>query len=812
MSMLDNDLNFDMNNRILPQTGNEQVINLKFIFQKIYQYKLFFIASIILCSLLALVYLKLATPEYEVSTSILIDTKGNNRALGDSQYVGGGVSLMEMEKNLYNEIGIIKSYSLIEQTVNDLDFAISYYAENWYKKKEFYDYFPFKVALTINKSQLYGIPFEVRILSDEKYRLSIEGDDFQVSDSISGGLRSIERTFNFSKEFSFGEEVTHNYFNFVIVKPQDEVNSSDFKGKKLSFRINDQRDLANAYMSKIEATNIDLQASIFRIVSKGPIVNKEIDFLQKLTHNYVQNQLISRNKIAQGKEAFIQNQLLSISDSLSKVETKLEFYKKNKRALNLGVTATNALRQTSNLQVDRGKIQLEINYYQSLIQSVENNRNSEDFEIPTAVGIEDPLINANIIELKQLYAARSKKRFFVTSNNEEMSILNEQIRSSSELLLNNLRNAIKSSEYELQRISSQLKNYDGVISSLPTRENELLTIERKSLLYENLFKYLSQELAKAGIARAESTSDTRVLDKARLVGNGPISPNQKLILALGFLVGAFIPLGWILVFAPNDVIENVNQIMARSEIPVIASIISHDTRAKSSKLDVSTWKLKESFRDLSTNLRFIRPKEPCIIGITSIMPEEGKTFNAINLGITFAEAGKKTLIIDADLRNPSLVNKVHEVEGKELSNYLQGNTALLNDIIYPHEELSNLEFIPSSIVKGNVHELLSGDRIKTLILELNKKYDYIILDTPAVGLVSDYLLFSELIDINLFVVRRNIAKIKFLDDLEELALMNKKKKSFIIFNDVPMKDHKYGYEEKYGRNKEKQLINKSLSI
>ena len=195
MPILKNDIIFEMNNRILPPTGNEQVINLKFIFQKVYQHKLFFIASIILCSLLAFIYIKLATPKYEVSTSILIDTKGSNRALGDSQYVGGGVSLIEMEKNLYNEIGIIKSFSLIEQTVNDLDFDISYYAENWFKKKEYYDYYPFKVALTNNKPQLYGIPFEVTILSANKYRLSIEGDDFQVSDSITGGVRSVEITF-----------------------------------------------------------------------------------------------------------------------------------------------------------------------------------------------------------------------------------------------------------------------------------------------------------------------------------------------------------------------------------------------------------------------------------------------------------------------------------------------------------------------------------------------------------------------------------------------------------------------------------------
>ncbi len=800
-----------MSNQQNSSFGMDQGFNLKFLFQKIFQYRLLFLSSIALCLLLAFLYLKLATPQYEVSTSILIDTEGSSRALGESQYVDGGVSLIEMEKNLYNEIGIIKSFSLIEQTVNDLDFDVSYYGKNWYKKKEYYDYFPFKVILKDSTSQLYGLPFEVMVLPNNKYRLLVEGDDFQVFDAVSKKLRSYKRPFKYSKEYSFGEEVSHEYFNFLIQRNSSEISLTDFSGEELSFVVNNSNVLASAYMSKIEVSNIDLQASIFKLDSEGPIINKEIDFLQKLTDNYVQNQLASRNEIATSKETFIQNQLAVISDSLSKVESQLEAYKKNKRALNLGATASNALRQTSNLQVDRGKIQMEMNYYQTLIESVSNNRNSPDFEIPTAVGIEDPLINANIIELKQLYDARSKKRFFVTSNNEEMSIINGQIKASTDLLLNNLRNAVKSAEYELSRISSQLNSYDGVISSLPTQENELLTIERKSVLYENLFKYLSQELAKAGIARAENTTDTRVLDEARLMGSGPVSPNKRLIMGLGFLIGLLIPLGWITLMSSQDLIENVNQIMGHSEIPVIASIIHFDDSVKKSKSDISLWKLKESFRDLSTNLRFVS-EEPCVIGITSILPEEGKTYNAINLGITFAEAGKKTLIIDTDLRNPSVVKTSTNFDGKGLSSYLKGETSSMRDIVYPHEEVSNLKFIPTSVIEGNVHELLSNGKIAVLIKELKQQYDYIILDTPAAGLVSDFLLLSDFIDINLFVVRRNVAKIKFLDDLKKLTPTKRDQKSFIVFNDVPPKQHKYGYEEKYGRNKEKQLINKSLSV
>ncbi|MBT9186742.1 GumC family protein [Zobellia russellii] len=833
------------NNQVNPQ----QEINLKLFFRKIYKNKMFFMASIGLFVLLALIYIASATSIYEVSTSVLIDSKGRNRVLGDSEYVEGGVSLIEMEKNLYNEIGILKSFSLIRQTIEDLNFDISYHTESLFSSEEKYGYFPFEVMMDRSKPQLFGVPFEIELLSGDNYKLTIEGDEFGVSNPSNGSVREVERSFDFSGEYKFGDKIEHEYFTFTLNRPEYKVNIEDFEGEDLSFVIHNIEGVAKDYMGKLEADNIDIQASIFKIVSTGPIVSKEVDFLKQLTENYVQNELFSRNEIAAGKEAFIRNQLRVISDSLTKFEVKLEAYKIDKKAVDLGATASNALDQTNNLQVEAAKIKMSINYYNSIIRSVRNNRNSDEFIMPSGIGIEDPSINQNILELKELYAERSRKKFFVTSNNQEMTILNGQIQESTEILLSNLRSAVRSSQAALAGITSQLSSIDEEISSLPTREIQLLNIQRQNTLYENLYKYLSQELAKTGIARAESTSDTRILDEARMVGNGPVAPQKSLLLALAVVIGMLIPLGWMIFFSPDDTIENVHQVMANSDMPIIASIVHYDDEVKEKSFkvpyigqelekaikkirgsqqlfdfvgqnfktseadsEVALWKLKESFRDLTTNLKLINSQDKGVIGITSILPEEGKTYSAINLGITLAEAGKKTVIIDADLRNPSLVNHVGKVKGRGLSNYLKGEVNSIKDVIRTHEKLENLKFIPTAVVDGNVHELLSGDKMKAVIEELKIEYDYVILDTPAVGLVSDFLLLLDVMDINLFVVRRNVSKIEFLEDLENLIPRDKKKKSYIIFNDALKEDHKYGYEAKYGLNKEKQLVDKSFSV
>jgi len=786
---------------------SKQEVNLKDFFRKVFKHKFLFLASIIAFVALAVAYIFITTPKYEVGTSLLIDSSGSNRVLGESQYVEGGVSLIEMEKNLYNEVGIIKSFSLIKQTVEDLNLDVSYYLEGWAKKKEYYGYFPFEVELDKRLPQLYATPFEVKIISETEYRLSVEASNFTISNPKTGSSHEVEREFNFSGIFKFGETVKNDYFNFVLQKPDYKVNVADFEGT-LSFEVYDLEALASAYAGNLTVNNIDIQASIFNITCTGPVVDKEVKFLEKLTENYIKNQLVSRNEIALSKEEFIKNQLKDISDSLVKVESKLEQFKKGDNALDLSKTAINALDKTTNLQVRRAKIGMDINLYETLISTIEDNRNNEEFVMPTTVGMEDPIINRNIVDLKDLYAKRSKKRFFITSNNEEMVILNREIAQSTNVLLSNLRGALKSANFSLESVNAELSNVGGLIGDLPTQQNALLTIQRQSTLYENLFNYMSQELAKTGIARGESTSDARVLDTARLVGDGPVFPQKKLIMVLAITLGLLLPLAWIVIFSPKNIIENITQIKESTNIPVLSSIVAHESK----KSELSIWKLKESFRDLSAKLNLLNSEGTSVLGITSILPGEGKTYTSINLGITLAEAGKKVLIVDADLRKPGLVKGIQKVNKNDLTAFLKGNITEIDSIIHEHDEVSSLHFIPTSVVKGNVHKLLSGSKLEDLIESLKSRYDYIILDTPAVGLVSDFLTLYNLMDINLFVVRRGIAKLQFLDDLEEIASQDKNKQSFIVYNGALKEQHKYGYGEKYGLNQEEQVVNESLSV
>ena len=786
-----------------------QEINVKAFLRKVLAHKKYYLLSVGSALGLALLYIVFATPKYEVATSLLIDPSGSNRSLGESQYVDGGVGLIEMEKNLFNEIGIIKSYKLIQETVKETGLDITYGSGNWLSSKEYFNNFPFEVEKQESSPQIFDEEFEVKILNEREFMLSISASNFKVSVPQTGGTHEVRRNLNYSEKHVFGKVIDHEYFSFKLLKTDNAMGSDEFKDSKLHFVIHDPEVVTKKRMKVLSVDNIDIQASIFRLVSVGPMVEKETAFLNGLTANYMESKLLARNKIASSKESFIREQLEGITDSLLNAELNLEAFKQGNNAIDLSTTATNAMNRTQRLQMNRAKIQLDIQYYRDMIQYIENNRNSESFILPNAGSVTDPLLNKNIAELQTLYSERSRKRFYVTSGNEEISILNEQIRQATRKLIGNLNNAIASAEGLLGGVQSQLSSYNQVINTLPTREKQLISLQREKSLYENLFNYLSQELAKTGIARAENTSDTQILDEARMEGTGPVAPQKSLLMLLAFTVGLLVPTAWLVWFAPEDVIESEDQIRSLTKIPVIASVVRHENGEESGN---TLWQIKESFRDMCANLRFVCSKGNCVIGMTSIMPEEGKTYCTINLGITFAEAGKKILVIDADIRKPSVVKGISKEIGMGLSDYLRGDTDKFDDLIYTHEKLKNLHFIPTAIAENNVHELLSNDRLARLIKDLRKKYDYIIIDTPAVGIVSDILLFWDLIDINLFVMRRQVAKVGFIKDMESLNQKGRKKKSFIIFNDALRRDFKYGYGPKYGLNEEEQLVNDSLSV
>ncbi len=829
-------------------------VNLKILIKKILRRKWFFAISIFLCCTVAFLYLKTQVPTYEISTTLLIDAKGKNSLLGPSKYVEGDISMVEKDKNLFNEKGILKSYSLIKKTVEDLDFGISYFAGTWYRKKEQFGYFPFELELIDSSAQMYGALFEIEMLSDQKFKLHVKEEIFNVSNPANNSIREVEREFEFSNTYSFGEEIRHDYFNFILNKPDYPVKMSDFEGLELFFKLNSVEGLTKSYMGRLEVDKTEILGSIIKLQTTGKVIAKEILFLDKLTENYIESKAIERENIAAKKEDFILKQLNSISDSLAIAERKLEFFKKGANAVRLQQSATNALEKLQSLETDKDQTESNIRYYKSVLQYISDTSSLDQIIAPSVVGINDPLLNENLLELKRLNSEKIRLKFFKGRMSYDLEVLEQQIENTTISLKENLKNLIQASEFTLSDKVNQIASLETTINQLPTNEKLLLNYERKTSRFENFYNYLSQELAKTGIAKAETIIDTKVLDEPRMKGKGPIAPQKKLIMILGFMVGSFIPFLWIVFFDPYDgEIANHEQIEAFTNLPVLGKIAHFSSKPRKFVSASANWQVEESFRDLCANIQITVPDpNKNVIGVTSTVPREGKTFCAINLGINFAAQGKKTLLIESDIRNPNLLRdmldakdgklKLKDIKQNSLPNpnikkptsnnnvsengktntgpsfefehntnkrnglihYLKGDIDLesVDKIIHPYEGKANLSYIPAQQVgEDNPHLLLSDIKMGQLINKLKSKFDYIVIDSSPVGLVSDYLLISRFIDIHFFVVRRNVSKLSYLKDIIKIKKKGKMENLFLIFNDVAGGSFKYGYGSKYGYGK-----------
>ena len=485
-----------MNNNKSIRTKTFSEVNLKVFLGKIFDHKLLFLISVPICLALAYFYGKVAAPTYEIHTSLLIETSGQARSLGESKYVEGGVGLIGTEKNLYNEIGILKSYDLVDRTLKQLDFEVSYFSGDWYNKREHYQYFPFEVEIKEGTAQLYGHPFLVEILSEKEYRLSIEAKEYVISNPVSQQFNEIKRPLGFSGTFAFGEEVVHDYFSFIISFPDYPVALEEFAEKPLTFALNRHDDLVNSYKENLDVEQFDIQASILNLRTKGPVLKKEEIFLTKLSENFINGKFLERSEIAASKENFIRSQLLSVSDSLAIAERRLASFKRGAQAVDLTRSGSNSLDQLQRLETEKGQMELNIKYYKSLLNYIDEADGIEKIVGPSVAGINDPLLNENLMELKRLNSEKTRLQYFKGKKSYDIQIIDEQLVNTTKALKENLRSLIRSSNMGLTAKSDRIAKLEKNMKLLPGNEKQLLNYQRKSNLYENLYNYLSQELAK----------------------------------------------------------------------------------------------------------------------------------------------------------------------------------------------------------------------------------------------------------------------------------------------------------------------------
>ncbi len=773
---------------------NEEVIDLKQIFFKFYRYWYLFIIAIVLSLAVAYLFNKYTKPIYKVGTTILIK---DEKSAFDAQALLG-LGNMKNAQSIENEIGVLKSRSLITRAIRSLDFDISYFIEENFIIRELYDESPFTVLIDTLNPQPAGLKFKITIKSNQEFELSTEGE--KVSSYYYTRQRKevpITKPLNIGGTFKFGEQITGEYHNFRIILNPNFLGDEHLKSD-MFFVFNKIEDLTKEF-STFTIEPINREASIVEISLQSNNVQKASDFLNALTTEYLQRSLERKNQIATNTIIFIDDQLLGITDSLKIAESDLQQFRTTNEVMDLDFQSQQVFQRMEDLEQQKAELIVKNQYYTYLSDYLKSNRNDiTGLTVPSSMGIEDPVLTRLITELTTLYAERGEARLMAKEKNPIIASFDNRININKRTLAENIKNIINTSNIAIRDIDRRINAMSGKISQLPTTQRMLFGIERKFKLNDAIYTFLLEKRSDAQITRASNMPDNEVLDIADPLEMTPVLPKRTLNYTIALLIGIILPIGFILgKDYLNDKIMDKKDIEKITSLPILGHVIHS---GKSSKLVVADFpksSIAESFRLIRTNLQFFTKNiDKQVILITSTMVNEGKTFTAMNVASIFALYGKKTLIMGYDLRKPKIYQdfKLSNTEG--ISSYLINKSSLAE--IIQKTSVANLDFMAAGPIPPNPAELIASPKNDELLNHLKQEYDFIIIDTPPVGIVTDAFLLMKYADASVFVTRQNFTNKKIFETIITDIQKRDFKNISILINDVKTDNNSYGYGYGYG--------------
>jgi capsular exopolysaccharide synthesis family protein len=523
-----------------------------------------------------------------------------------------------------------------------------------------------------------------------------------------------------------------------------------------------------------------------------------MDFLNQLTYEYLSRNLEKKNEFALNTIRFIDSQLDTISKSLNIAEKALEDFRSDNKVMDLSFQAQQVFEQLQELENQKMELDMQKKYYGYILDYIEENQDVESILAPSAMGVQDPLLNQLILEINQLSVQKSSlTNIKKGADFAKIRQLDAQIRNAKDNIYENATNLVKSTELTLAEVQKRINKLSVSINNLPETERQLFGIQRKFQLNDNLYTFLLQRRAEAQIAKASNTPDNEIIDLAMVSNNGyPIKPKTMINYVIALLLGLALPSVTIALKEYfNMRIDSPDMVKRITNKPIIGFIPNSGAEAESNifaDLD-SPW--AEAFRIVRTKLQFfLKEKQNPVVMVTSSIPTEGKSFVAINLASAYALTGKKTVLVGYDLRHPQLAQRFKLDKNIGVTNYLI-NENTLEEIVQKTPD-PNLDLIASGTIPPNPAELIADKKTMELLTELKKRYDYIILDTAPISPVSDSHHLSRIADSTLFVIRDHITHKQALQNSMEELNNEQVENLCLVMNDIKLARKRYG--SKYG--------------
>lgn len=772
----------------------EEEFDIQSILKKVKQYRWLFLASITLCLLIAFFYNRYAVPIYNVKASILIDEEENMSETAELIY---GTDLLSANKSLYNEIAILKSYPFILRTVKSLNPKVSYFQQGKLEDRELYTQQPFQVKVdTIQyNAKNEHVPLFVTILNEKHFLLEAHWD----------AALQVEKTLAFDSAFVLNGTRLSIHLDHL---PEDD------QGEKFYFIINNFHKLARNYKERLAIYPYSKDASVIDISLETNAPQKEIDFLNELTWQYTIVSLEDKNKSTSQSLAFIDEQLEQTFDTLQIIEKTLENFKSRNSFSQASSMIERSFDKISELETEKAVLLINGKYYQSVLHYLEENRALDQLLAPSALGVQDVLLN-NLIN--QLVALQIEKNTYLVEGSAKNPYVKEvegKIDNIKKTLKESLQNMEASNQLRLDQVNQRIAVLEKEINNLPQAERQYVNIKRVYDLNESMYNLLLQKKVEAGITKASATVDNKVIEPAYLENTLPTKPRKSKNFVIAFFVGLLLPSVFIFIKGKfNTTVESKNDISKHTRLPVIGTISKNEKNIPLVVIQAPKSPTAETFRVLRSNLKFTSPAREGnkTYLVTSMVSGEGKTFCSVNLAIALALSGRKTLLLDTDMRKDEPIPGLDLPKNiKGLSNYLVSD-ATLDEVIHA-TSIANLEVIPSGLIPPNPAELLMTESMELMMDVLKSSYEYIVIDTSPVGLVTDAQIMMGYTHANLYIVRQKFTEKETIGKLEDMREQKIISNINIVYNDVKTGAGYYGYGYYYPRKKNKSVLSKIKAL
>ncbi len=724
------------------------------------RHKILIISLTILMAILSIIYLYFQPNIYKATSTLEISGKKASPSINDLL----ATALSQSSQNIDTEMEILKSHFVAKMALKKVDFIHHYYYVSNYKTVELYKDAPFKVEL----KKGYGVKFTIYPKGDNKFILEAKkkGKD------------------DFEKEFEFNQWIKGPYFEIKVTK------TGDLKYDKYIFEAEDTKDVLRYLDENLKVKQATPRASIIVISFEDSVAKRAQEYVDALAKAYIKQSIERKTKQATKRIKFIDEQLKQITKNLKASEDKLADYKKKTNIINLSTKAKAVVERTSKLEAELTKVSLEREVVQALYNQV---RNGEDLENISIVGV--GLDGGSLISMvQQLQDAIIKKKMLLqdyTNAYPDVIKVTSSIIQLRNSILHKIKNMLKLLNEREAFAKNSLKKEKKIISKLPMNEKVLTNLKRQFMVNEKIYSYLLEKRSESSVIKASTISSNRIIDKAE-VASKPVKPKKKLIVLGGALIGFILAL--ILAYIMDlidDKIESKEDIEKLTDVPIVGTIPKAKENANGvAVLDAPKSALSESFRSLRTNLQFMAKDGNSTIAITSTVASEGKTFVSVNLATIISLTGQKTIVLNLDMRKPTLHSRFGLSNSNGMSTYLSGKS-LLYEIIQP-SKYENLDVITSGPIPPNPSELINSRAFKDLIERLKAVYDVIILDTPPIGVVADARVIMNVSDANLYVLREGYSKKSFIENIDKLKEEGIKGLG-IVYNDTKFSKDSYGY-------------------